>query len=245
MTDMSKSAISLEKVQERAPSLISLAKTAAVSLEKKGLDGHRAAVYLVLDHSGSMQPHYNNGNVQKLTNQALGLSVNVDTDGTVPVVYFGDDTHPAFNVSLGDYAGAVQQTHVHVPWGYTNYAAAIYDVADLHAKVGSGAPGLVIFQTDGDPYTRDGDAKKAAEKALKDVSNQSLFFSFVGFGDELHFLRKLDNLRVGFGGRKVDNASLFETGRDPSLVTDEELYDGIMHEYPKWLQDAQRAGILR
>jgi hypothetical protein len=244
MTDMSKSAVSLEKLQQQAPGLVSLAKTAAVSLDKQGLGGHRAAVYLVLDHSGSMQNHYAQGHVQKLAEQALGLSVNLDDDGTVPLIYFGDDVHPAFNVSLGDYQGAVQQTHARTPWGYTNYAAAIRAVADLHARIGAGNPGLVIFQTDGDPYIRFGDAKKEAEKALKDVSGQPLFYSFVGFGDELGFLRKLDNLRVGIGGRKVDNASLFETGYDPSLVTDEELYDGIMQEYPKWLNEARAKGIL-
>lgn len=245
MTDMTKSAISLEKIQAQAPGLVNLAKTAAVSLEKKGLDGHRAAVYLVLDHSGSMDRHYRSGHVQKLAEQALGLAVNLDDDGTVPVIYFADEAHPPFNVSLTDYQGSVEQTHVRTPWGFTNYSDAIYDVADLHAKVGNGKPGMVIFQTDGDPYTRTGDARKAAEKALKDVSIMPLFFSFVGFGDELGFLRKLDNLRVGFGGRKVDNASLFETGRNPGAVSDEQLYDGIMHEYPKWLAAARNAGILR
>lgn len=245
MTDMSKSAVSLEKIQAQAPGLVSLAKEASVSLEKKGLDGHRAAVYLVLDHSGSMQGHYSNGNMQRLAEQALGLSVNVDDDGTVPLIYFADHEHPPFNISLGDYAGAVSSTHRHIPWGYTNYAAAIHAVADVHAKSGAQLPGLVIFQTDGDPYTVRGDAKREAEKALKEVSKLPLFFSFVGFGEELSFLRKLDDLKVGgIGGRKVDNASLFETGHRPERVTDAALYDGIMHEYPAWLNAARRLGIL-
>ncbi len=237
--------LNLTKVEYQAPGLVNLAKTAAVSLDKKGLSGHRAAVYLVLDHSGSMQRHYDSGAVQALAEQALALSVNVDTDGTVPVIYFADDAHPAFNVSLGDYQGAIGQTHTRTPWGFTNYAAAIRAVAALHAREGGSAPGLVIFQTDGDPYTRTGDARREAEKALKDVSSQPLFFAFVGFGDELGFLRKLDTLRVGIGGRKVDNASLFETGADPRLVTDDQLYDGVLHEYRSWLNDAHDAGIIR
>lgn len=245
MTDMSKSAVSLNKIEAQAPRLVSLAKTAAVSLDNKGLAGHRAAVYLVLDHSGSMQSHYNNGNVQKLTEQTLALSVNVDDDGKVPVIYFGDGVAPAVDVELGSYQGAVDRTHPHVPWGYTNYAAAIDAVVEHYLKSGATDPALVVFQTDGNPYTRNGDAKSAAEKALKEASKHPLFFAFVGFGDELNFLRKLDNLRVGIGGRKVDNASLFETGYDPTLVSDEELYDGIMHEYPKWLGDARSKGILR
>lgn len=240
-------AISFEKVQEKAPGLLNLAKTAAHSLEKKGLTGHRAAVYLVLDHSGSMRNHYAEGNVQRLTDQALGLSVNVDDDGTVPLSYFTDDVYGLFNVSLTDYQGVVDITHPHTPWGYTNYAAAIDAAVRTHLDTAPNVPGLVIFQTDGDPYTReDGSsgAKKKAVEALKAASHHPLFFSFVGFGQELGFLRKLDDLRVGFGGRKVDNASLFETGYDPKSVTDAELYDGIMHEYPQWLAAARSTGIL-
>lgn len=240
MTDMSKSAISLEKIQIQAPGLVSLAKTAAVSLEKKGLAGHRAAVYLVLDHSGSMSTHYDVGNVQRLADQSLGLSVNIDDDGTVPVVFFSSSASMPQNVNLSNYAGRVQALHGQERWGGTNYAPAMQAVISHYQNSGAPDPALVIFQTDGDPQD-----KAAAEAALKAASKLPLFWSFVGFGDELTFLRKLDNLRVGFGGRKVDNASLFETGWDPTVVTDQELYDGIMHEYPKWLTEARRAGILR
>jgi hypothetical protein len=240
MTDMTKSAISLEKIQEKAPGLVSLAKTAAVSLDKKGLAGHRAAVYLVLDHSGSMEPHYRSGAVQTLTDQVLGLSVNVDDDGTVPAVLFSSSPSDPFDVNLTNYAGWVQAQHVQERWGGTQYAPAMQAVISHYQSSGATDPALVIFQTDGNPQDQ-----PATESLLKTASKLPIFWSFIGFGDELTFLRKLDNLRVGIGGRKVDNASLFETGYDLSLVTDEELYDGIMHEYPKWLNDARSKGILR
>ena len=238
--DMSKSAVSLDKIQAKAPGLVSLAKTAAASLDKKGLAGHRAAVYLVLDHSGSMDNHYRNGHVQKLADQALGLSVNIDDDGTVPVLFFSSDPSNLFTVQLDNYQGRVQQMHGQERWGGTHYAPAMQSVIQHYQKSGATDPGLVIFQTDGNPQDQ-----PATEALLKEVSKLPLFWSFVGFGNELTFLRRLDKLRVGFGGRKVDNASLFETGYDPSLVTDEELYDGIVHEYPKWLAAAREKGILR
>ena len=240
MTDMSKSAVSLDKIQAQAPGLVSLAKTAAVSLDKKGLAGHRAAVYLVLDHSGSMDYHYRSGNVQKLADRALGLSVNIDDDGTVPVVFFSSSPSVPFDVNLTNYAGRVETQHTAERWGGTQYAPAMKRVIDHYQAFGATDPALVIFQTDGNPQDQ-----PQVESLLKTASKLPIFWSFVGFGDELTFLRKLDNLRVGIGGRKVDNASLFETGYDPSLVTDEELYDGIMHEYPKWLGDARSKGIIR
>ncbi|MEU9096171.1 VWA domain-containing protein [Streptomyces sp. NPDC048361] len=49
-------ALSLQRVEERAPALVSLYKSAAESLEKHGLDDETAAVHLVVDHPGS-DPH--------------------------------------------------------------------------------------------------------------------------------------------------------------------------------------------
>ena len=51
---------------QNSPSgLVSFVKQAAVSLEKTGASGERAAVYLVADHSGSMDNFYNNGSDRK------------------------------------------------------------------------------------------------------------------------------------------------------------------------------------
>ncbi|MFE7954432.1 VWA domain-containing protein [Streptomyces sp. NPDC057413] len=222
-------AISLDKVPA---GLVSLAKTAAVSLEKKGLTGQRAAVYLVLDHSGSMMPFYSDGSMQRLAEQALGLSVNLDDDGQVPLIYFGSNVSQLSDARLNNYQGVIGRTHNAVSWGSTNYAAAIDYVTDLHAD--NPNPALVIFQTDGEP-----DSRRDAEAALRDASQFPLHFAFVGFGNSISFLQKLDDLR----GRKVDNASFFHA-RDPHRVTDEQLYDGVTHEYAGWLAAARAAGIV-
>lgn len=232
-------AISLDKVQATAPGLVSFAKTAAVSLDKKGLTGQRAAVYLVLDHSASMSHHYEAGNVQRLAEQALGLSVNLDDDGVVPTVFFSNAAAAPSAVRLENYQGIIEHLHSQQRWGGTHYAAAMQAVISDYQSSGASDPALVIFQTDGNPQDQG-----RAESLLKDASKLPMFWSFVGFGDELTFLRKLDKLRVGFGGRKVDNASLFDTGRDPRNVSDSDLYDGIMHEYPDWLTAARKAGII-
>lgn len=230
-------AISLDKIPA---GLVDLTKAAAVSLEKTGLTGQRAAVYLVLDHSGSMKKFYADGSVQRLAEQALGLSANLDDDGNVPVIYFGTTVDAADDADLSNYAGIIIRTHTHAAWGWTNYAAAIDEVVDHYTECGATDPALVVFQTDGEPYLPDRDARREAEAALREASRLPLFFAFVGFGDRIGFLEKLDNLR----GRAVDNASFFHA-RDPHRVTDEQLYDGITHEYASWLAAATAAGVLR
>jgi uncharacterized protein with von Willebrand factor type A (vWA) domain len=227
--------ISLAKVEAQAPGLVSLAKTAAVSLQKSGLGGQRAAVQLVLDHSGSMQNYYANGSVQRLAEQALGLSVNLDDDGAVPVIFFGSYVEQYDDARLDNYTGIINRTHPRVHWGSTDYVAAMHAAIVEYQKSGATDPALVIFQTDGEPNSR-----KAVERALKDASNLPIFFAFIGFGGRVEFLEKLDDLR----GRVVDNASFFHA-RDPLATSDADLYDGITREFAGWLTAARTAGVLR
>lgn len=225
-------AISLDKVP---PGLISLVKSAAVSLEKNHLTNQRAAVYLVLDHSGSMSHFYGDGSVQHLAEQALGLSANLDDDGTVPVVYFGSHANDPIEADLANYQGLIDTTHPRVSWGSTNYAAAMRAViADYLAGPGT-VPAFVIFQTDGTP-----DSRAEAEALLREASKLPIFWAFVGFGDNIAFLEKLDDLR----GRAVDNASFFHA-RNPKAVTNSELYDGLTTEFAGWLAAARAKGIVR
>ncbi|MFJ5804828.1 VWA domain-containing protein [Streptomyces sp. NPDC093093] len=215
--------------------LVSLTKAAAVSLDKQGLTGQRAAVYLVLDHSGSMHGFYQAGAVQRLAEQALGLSANLDDDGTVPVIYFGSRAEEAFDVRLDNYQGVIDRTHPAVPWGYTDYAAAMRAVISEYQRSGATDPAFVIFQTDGEP-----DDRAAAEQVLREASKLPIFWAFVGFGPRPRFLEKLDDLR----GRAVDNASLFHAAA-PERVSDTELYDGLTAEYAGWLAASSAAGITR
>jgi len=215
--------------------LIGLMRKAAVSLEKTGLTGQRAAVYLVLDHSGSMSRFYNRGDVQRLAEQALGLSANLDDDGTVPIVYFGTTAEEPFDVRVTDYQGVIDRTHRGVRWGSTDYVSAMNRVAADYRRSGAATPALVIFQTDGEPNHRG-----AVEQTLRDLSTLPIFFAFVGFGDRVQFLEQLDTLT----GRHIDNASFFHAP-DPQRVSDEDLYDGLTGEFAQWLTAARAAGIVR
>ncbi|MFC5147482.1 vWA domain-containing protein [Streptomyces aureoversilis] len=237
-------AISLTKVEKSAPGLVSLYKAAGVSLEKQGLTGQRAAVYLVLDRSGSMREFYKNGTVQHLAEQALGLSANLDDDGTVPVVFFSTDVDGVAEIDLGNYEGRIGELHSSMGhMGRTNYHWAMEAVIEHYRKSGSTAPAFVIFQTDGGPYS-----KPAAERALCESANLPIFWQFVAFGDPegkgFDFLRKLDDLPVP-EKRVVDNAGFFHAGRDPKSLTAAQLYAELMVEFPDWLKEARAAGIVK
>ncbi|MER5541897.1 VWA domain-containing protein [Streptomyces sp. NPDC002589] len=237
-------AISLRKVEETAPALVSLYKSAGVSLTRHGLDGLRAAVYLVVDHSGSMRPYYQDGSVQTLADRVLGLSAHLDDDGRVPAVFFSTDVDAVTDIALDRHEGAVERIVAGLGhMGKTSYHLAMDAVIDHYLDSGATAPALVVFQTDGGPVN-----KLAAERYLCKAARLPLFWQFVGFGDpgsrQFEFLRKLDELAVP-GKRIVDNAGFFHAGQDPRRVSDAELYDRLVGEFPQWLAAARAAGIVR
>ncbi|MGW2632831.1 VWA domain-containing protein [Streptomyces chattanoogensis] len=236
--------LSLAKVETTAPALVSLYKSASATLAKHNLATQRAAVYLVLDRSGSMRNYYKDGTVQNLAEQALGLSANLDDDGTVPVIFFSTDVDGTADIDLTNYAGRIEELHAGLGhMGRTNYHWAINAVVEHYKKSGSTAPAFVIFQTDGAPTS-----KPAAEKALCEAAELPIFWQFVGFGDPdakgFDFLRKLDDLAVP-EKRVVDNAGFFHAGRDPRSLSADELYGQLMVEFPEWLTEARTAGVLK
>ncbi|MFD4902591.1 vWA domain-containing protein [Streptomyces sp. NPDC058411] len=236
-------AISLSKVVERAPDLVSLYKAAGSSVRAYGLEGARAAVYLVLDRSGSMRPYYRDGTMQHLAEQVLSLSAHLDDDGIVPVVFFSTDVDGSTDLTLGRHRGLINKLHENLGhMGRTNYHWAMDEVIDHYTASGSEAPALVIFQTDGGPTS-----KFAAERYLCKAARLPLFWQFIGFGDpddnEFAFLRKLDTLAAP-AHRVVDNAGFFHVGRTPQAVDDGHLFDHLLQEFPQWLTAARTARVL-
>ncbi|MGW3015500.1 vWA domain-containing protein [Streptomyces longwoodensis] len=236
-------AISLSKVEETAPALVDLYKSAAVSLTKHQLTGERAAVYLVVDHSGSMRPYFRDGSVQALADRVLGLSAHLDDDGRVPVVFFSTGIDAVSEIALDDHEGRVARIATGLGhMGRTNYHLAMDAVIDHYLDSGAGAPALVVFQTDGGPTS-----KLAAERYLCKASTLPLFWQFIGFGDpgsrQFDFLRRLDDLPVP-AQRTVDNAGFFHAGPHPRTVSDADLYDRLLGEFPRWLRAARARGIV-
>lgn len=212
-----------------------LTKRAAISLTKHGLSGREAAVYLVLDRSGSMRNFYKDGTMQYLGERALGLSRALDDDGKVPTVFFSSSVDGTTELDLDNYAGRIDATHARLGhMGTTNYEAAIQAVIDDYQTSETTAPAFVLFQTDGGP-----DNHRAAEQALIQAKKLPIFWSFVGFGNRVDFLRTVDDLPGA-----IDNTGFFHVS-DPHGLSDDALYDGITSQFGPYLTDAASQGILR
>jgi stress response protein SCP2 len=261
--------ISLEKrAAAEAPQLVNLVKKAAVSLEKRGLGEHTARVALCLDISGSMAMLYRSGKIQKLAERILALGLRFDDDGEVDTFLFGRAGHQAESMNLTNvqqYTGAVLQRHPLET--STNYGAAMklirrhyfgYD-GPRDSPHSDRFPVYVMFVTDGATFDED-----VAREQVRSSSYEPLFWQFMAIGtssralggggrrrglfggggssggsQEFRFLEELDDM----GGRFLDNADFFSVA-DPGQISDDELFDLLMTEYPGWLAQARQRGLL-
>ncbi len=229
--------VSLEKkLSAEAPKLVSLAKPLQLELEKRNLQDCEARVALVLDISGSMSGRYSDGTVQNIVNRTLPLAVQFDDDGELDFWYYGSRCRRMPSVNLRSYESAVPHDWHRLmrDLGYGNDEPVVMrEVMDEYR--GSRLPAYVLFITDGG-VGHTGDIRRL----LVESSRMPIFWQFVGVGGYGYgILRELDTMQ----GRLVDNAGFFALD-DFKSVSNEELYSRLLSEFPLWLKEAARAGVL-
>ena len=78
------------------------------------------------------------------------------------------------------------------------------------------------------------------KRLLRENSNQPIFWQFIGIGGRGYgILEQLDTLT----GRVVDNCNFFAIDHLHSL-SESELYDLMLQEFPQWLEQAKTKQIL-
>ena len=229
--------VSLEKkLQSGAPHLVSLAKPLELQLEKHHLQDCVARVGLVLDISGSMSSRYRDGTVQDIVNKTLPLAVQFDDDGELDCWYYGSRFKRMSSVNMQNYTSAVPSDWEDLmsDLGYGNDEPKV--MQDVIKEYKSGRlPAYVLFITDGGV----GSAGQI-KKLMKEASYYPIFWQFVGVGGSSYgVLEKLDTM----DDRYVDNANFFALD-DFKTVSNSELYDRLLKEFPLWLNEIRRKGMI-
>jgi stress response protein SCP2/uncharacterized protein YegL len=239
--------VNLEKnLQQTAPKLLDLSKKAAVSLEKRGLGEHRAKVALCLDISASMASHYSNGSIQEFAERILALACRLDDDGSIDIFLFGEDGYTPAPLTVKDFTGYIGRMQKEYKLEYdTRYSTAMELVRKHYIKpykyertepYATDIPVYVMFLTDGQPSD-----KMPSTKAMKNAAYEPIFWQFMGIGNaDMSYLERLDDLT----GRYIDNADFFRVN-NVRTMSDDVLYDKLMNEYPKWLQQAKVKGLIK
>ncbi len=220
--------------------------------KNKNITDQKAQVVLALDYSGSMSGLYTSGVVQKTLERVLPLGLGFDDNGEVDFYLFHDGVRKVNpNITLKNLDNYVSN-NVKGQMGGTNYAPCIMEIVkDFAVMKNTGGfmgiggkkdyapmdlPIYVIFMTDGENFDH-----TEAENAIKEASKCGIFFQFVGIGNaNFSFLKKLDNLT----GRLVDNANFFELN-DITTVSDSDLYNRLLNEFPQWLPLAKSNNLIK
>ncbi|MHA6784687.1 VWA domain-containing protein [Pseudonocardia saturnea] len=263
--------ISLEKrAAAEAPQIVNLIKTAAVSLEKRGLGEHTARVALCLDISASMSRLYRSQKIQKLIERVLALALRFDDDGAVDVFLFGSSGHVAGTLDLTNVSGYTDAMLKKFRYeNGTSYPLAMrlirkhyFGSDEVRATIHRDpVPVYCMFVTDG--QTSD---ERGATEQVRSSSYEPLFWQFIAIGESARKVaprsasrkslfrsaptpprRVLSEFRFleeldNMSGRNVDNADFFAVA-DPTSIPDNELFDLMMTEYPDWLREIAAKGM--
>lgn len=228
--------VSLEKKMEKAPELVSLVKPLVFELKKKNLETTVARVGLVLDISGSMVPRFKNGTVQSIVNKTLPLAVQFDDDGELDFWFYGTTARKMNSVNLKNYKMAVPEDWKHLMLdlgGRNNEPIVMRMVVDEYKD--TKIPAYVLFITDGGV-----NQKREIQNIITEASHLPIFWQFVGVGGKNYgILEKLDTMT----GRYVDNAGFFALD-DFKKVSNEELYARLLEEFPSWLEEIKKKGMI-
>lgn len=229
------SAVNLSKVRDAGHiDLAKRADKAGIALSKRGLAGIRAQAVLVLDHSGSMHGDYANGKVQTLVERVLGFALQVDVDGTVPVIPFDSRVLPTVEVTVDNYRGVVNDRI----WrgrdmGSTDLTRALQVVRDM-AKATT-EPIFCTVVTDGNPNDR-----HSTTELVVDLARYPVFVKFLAIRD-VPYLNELDDMSPD--RRLLDNVDA-KSFDDPSGVSDLAFADAMADEWDTWVAAAKKAGVL-
>lgn len=218
----------------------------------KNIQDVKAQVVLVMDYSGSMDGLYRSGFVQRLIERLVPVAMQFDDNGEMEMYMFHNNSMRHKNAITEKNVNGIVNREItpNYRFGGTSYAPPINDIVKDFLTVNekksffglrstttsaSKDPVYVIFITDGQ-----NDDKSQSEKAIREASKYGAFFQFVGIGNAcFDFLEKLDDL----DGRVIDNANFFQAN-DLDKMSDKELYDKLLTEFPSWLNEAKSKGII-
>lgn len=210
-----------------------------VSLAKRGAAGIQARVIVVLDASGSMQGLYKRKVVLQAVERMAAVAAQLDDDGTMQVWAFADLARQLPDLVIADLPGwlpANVSTRPSGVGGVNNEPVVIDQVRRWIAANPAPDPTLVLFFSDGGVHRN-----TEIERQLRDAAHEPTFWQFIGLGrGKYGILERLDRME----GRVVDNVGFFAVD-DISKVGDAELYDRLLHEFPTWIPEVRRLGILR
>ncbi|MCK0519287.1 VWA domain-containing protein [Williamsia sp. DF01-3] len=211
-------------------------------LLSKNATGVRARVILVIDKTGSMSRQYSSRVVHRVVERMLAVATQIDDDGQLEPYMYARGFARVPDISVTNVESWTEEflhlSGVHGGIDYDAIGASNDELPIMNEILNTVVPGrpvLVLFFTDG------GFRKKGPiSELMRAASSAPVFWQFVGIGRANYgVLERLDDME----GRVVDNAGFFALD-DIDQVSDDDLYQRLLSEFPDWMRAAKTASIL-
>lgn len=116
-----------------------------------------------------------------------------------------------------------------------NEAEVMKAVTEFYQKDGLDVPIYVLFISDGGVNDNRG-----ITRVMTEAAKLPIFWQFVGLGGHHYgILKDLDEMK----GRLIDNCSFFELD-NLNDINEESLYESMLEEFPSWLDEARKIGLI-
>jgi hypothetical protein len=266
-------AVSLQKLETGGHvSLVKGFTAAKKALDNVQLAGIRFQVIVLVDGSGSMgadyrpQPDGRPSNVEQMLLRVLGFTLNVDKDGSIPVIVYGGSVNPPVDVDLSNYRDIGR---IITPdfWStsMTEALDAALKIAAQRNKQGDYELTLIVNITDGNPNNRATMSNVVIRSSGAPVMLKNLAIRPVPYLEEIddlpsqYEIRKEDDGngndvpvkdadgrlvidRNPTGLRLIDNVD--SKALNPHTASDEEFAKAIADEISDCIEVMARVGLL-
>lgn len=199
-----------------------------------------------------MNRQYSSGAVQAFLERIVPVASRLDDDRKLDVWFFGSTFKRTTSVRKTNVDG-----YINKECGEMKRALLVFKMPSLMVELGGGnneplviqdvikkytqeepskLPTFVVFLSDGGVTNESG-----IKKAMIEAAKYPIFWQFVGLaGFNYGILERLDTL----SNRVVDNANFLHVD-DLGKITDEQLYERLLNEFPSWMKQARAKGILK
>lgn len=213
------------QVQKTAPVIIENYSVPKQEPVKKQFQNLKVAI--ALDISGSMDNLYKNGTVQQVVEKLLAVALSISSNDQLDIWTFNDSARRLNSVSKANFQNYVSSNGI-TSSGGTNVSTVLVDIDKKYFQESTSCNVFAIILTDGDIGE--------LQTFITNSHIKPVFWQFVGLGNDFAKLNTLNNANK--------NVSFFSLN-DISIISDNDLYNKLLAEFPNWYKESETKGLIK
>lgn len=213
------------QVQKTAPVFVENISIPKQEPVKKQFQNLKVAI--ALDISGSMDNLYKNGTVQQVVEKLLAVALSISSNDQLDIWTFNDNAKRLNSVSKANFQNYVSNNSI-TSGGGTTVLNVLVDIDKKYFQESANCNVFAIILTDGDIGE--------LQSFVTNSYTKPFFWQFVGLGSHFAKLNTLNSANK--------NVSFFSLN-DISTISDNDLYNKLLAEFPTWYKESETKGLIK